>query len=172
MTMTEQQAIIIAALIGVIGTILGFAGGLIVARYTIRQKADELFLDGLQYLGGGSQVRNLGIAALDLAWESERHRKYITPLIVGSALYLLLESRRKDAAHEIYNLRRLVKLLIAAKNSGDLSLEDEQTLCQAIDTKLSAQADENLAAKLDKHTGLVLDVSDLTTWQSQLGKAR
>jgi len=155
--MTDASATIISAL-------LGFLGGLIVARYTFRQKADELFLSGLQYLGGGSQVRNLGIAALDLAWESKRHRKYITPLLVGSAIYLLLESKQDDAAHEVHNLRRLVKLLIAAKDSGNLRTEDEQTLLQAMDTKLSVGA--------DKHPGLVLAASDLQAWQSQLGKAR
>ena len=56
--MSDAAAAIIAALIG-------FVGGLIVAAFTFRQKADELFLAGLQYLGGGSQERNLGIAALE-----------------------------------------------------------------------------------------------------------
>ena len=152
--MSDAGATVIAALIG-------FIGGLVAARYTFRQKADELFLSGLQYLGGGSQERNLGIAALDLAWESKRHRKHIAPLLVGSAVYLLLESKQDDAAHEIHNLRRLFELLVAAKSSSSLGSEDKQELLKAIDRKLNSGA--------DKRPGLLLAESDLRAWQKQLG---
>lgn len=154
--MPDAAATIIAALIG-------FIGGLVAARYTFRQKADELFLSGLEYLGGGSQQRNLGIAALDLAWESRRHRKHIAPLLVGSTVYLLLESKQDDAAHELHNLRRLVKLLVAAKGFGSLDSEDEQTLLRAIDRKLECGA--------DKRPGLLLAESDLKKWRAQIERA-
>ena len=154
--MSDAAATVIAALIG-------FIGGLVAARYTFRQKADELFLSGLQHLGGGSQERNLGIAALDLAWESRRHRKHIAPLLVGSAVYLLLESKQDDAAHEVHNLRRLIKLIVAAKRSGSLGSEDEETLLHAINRKLSNGA--------DKRPGLLLADSDLDTWRDQITKA-
>jgi hypothetical protein len=150
--MSEASAAIIAALIG-------FIGGLVTAHFTFRQKADELFLSGLQYLGGGSQLRNLGIAALDLAWESKRHRKHIAPLLVGSAVYLLLESKQDNAAHEVHNLRRLMKLLVAAKVSSNLTNEDKDTLRRAIDQKLAAGA--------DKPPGLSLTALDLHNWKTQ-----
>jgi hypothetical protein len=153
--MSDAAATIVVAFIG-------FISGLVVTRYTFRQKADELFLSSLQHLAGGTHERNVGITALELAWESRRLRKHIAPLLVGSAVYLLLESKQDDAVHEVYNLQRLVKLLVAAKSSGSLGSEDEQALLQAIDKKLFAGA--------DKPPGLLLADSALRTWQNQLKK--
>jgi hypothetical protein len=147
----------------IIAALIGFIGGLVAARYTFRQKADELFLSGLQYLSGGSQNRNLGIAALGLAWESRRHRKHIAPLLVGSVIYLLLESKQDDAAHEIHNLWRLCELLLAAKNSGDLRLEDQESLFRAIDKKLQSGA--------SNRPGLVLDATQLASWRTKIDTA-
>jgi len=147
----------------VLGALIGFVGGMVVARSTFRQKADELFLSGLQYLAGGSQNRNLGIAALGLAWESKRHRKHIAQLLVGTALYLLLESKQDDAAHEKNNLRRLMALILAAKSSGDLQRSDGVALAQAIDAKLESGA--------GNRPGLFLTNEILEEWRACLGKA-
>lgn len=123
--MSDAAATIIAALIG-------FVGGLVVAAFTFRQKADELFLAGLQYLEGGSQKRNLGIAALELSWSSRRHRPVIVRLLVGVALYLLSESKQQDAAHEIQNLRTIMKLLTSTKGRACLGADQRTTLVQAL----------------------------------------
>lgn len=126
--MSDAAATILAALIG-------FVGGLIVAAYTFRQKADELFLAGLQYLAGGSQKRNLGIAALELSWRSRRHRAFIAPLLVGVASYLLLESKQEDAAHELENLRRAMRLLTSHKGRSSLGDEGKAALLDALKRK-------------------------------------
>jgi hypothetical protein len=126
--MTDAAATIIAGLIG-------FVGGLIVAVYGFRQKADELFLAGLQYLEGGSQKRNLGIAAMELSWSSRRHRRVISPLLVGVASYLLLESGQKDAVHEIENLRRIMKLLTSHRGRSSLGDEAKASLLDALKRK-------------------------------------
>jgi len=126
--MSDAAATILAALIG-------FVGGLIVAAYTFRQKADELFLAGLQYLEGGSQKRNLGIAAMELSWSSRRHRRVIVPLLVGVASYLLLESGQKDAAHELENLRRVMKLLTGREGRRRLGDEGKAALLDALKRK-------------------------------------
>ena len=123
--MSDAAATIIAALIG-------FVGGLVVAAFTFRQKADELFLAGLQYLEGGSQKRNLGIAALELSWSSRRHRPVIARLLVGVALYLLSESKQQDAAHEIENLRTIMKLLTSAKGRACLGADQRTTLAEVL----------------------------------------
>ena len=57
-----------------LAAIVGFVGGLIAARATYQQKSDELFFKALDFLGGGSQKRNLGIAAIELYWSNKRHR--------------------------------------------------------------------------------------------------
>jgi hypothetical protein len=38
------------------------------------QKSDELFLKALDFLGGGSQKRNLGISAIERYWADTRHK--------------------------------------------------------------------------------------------------
>ncbi|GCL62593.1 hypothetical protein [Pseudaquabacterium pictum] len=145
----------------ILGALIGFLGGLIVARYTFRQKADELFLSGLQYLAGGSQQRNLGIAALRLAWESKRHQKHIAPLVVGSAIYLLQESKQEDAAHEVNNLQRLMKLVFDAKREGALTDEDRASVVTAIEAKLKIGPRNS--------PGLFVKEEDLKTWQKHFG---
>ena len=96
----------------VLGALVGFIGGLVIARSTYQQKSDELFFKALDFLGGGSQKRNLGIAAIELYWASKRHRPVSVSLLVGSALYLLYESKQEDAAHELHNLDRIMTRLL------------------------------------------------------------
>ncbi len=150
--MSDAAAAIIAALIG-------FVGGLVVAAYTFRQKADELFLAGLQYLEGKSQKRTLGIAAITLSWNSRRHRKVIGPLLVGVATYLLLESKQEDAAHELENLRRIMNLLTSPRGRASLGEGDRAALLAGLRKKKQhPEADPGLrltAEQLDEWTRLV-----------------
>lgn len=139
--MSDAAATVIAALIG-------FVGGLVVAAFTFRQKADELFLAGLQYLEGGSQKRNLGIAALELSWSSRRHRAVIARLLVGVALYLLSESKQRDAAHEIENLGSIMRLLTSAEGRACLSADQRAILLQFLRRRHGeAQISEGLWVK-------------------------
>ena len=128
--MSDATGAIIAALIG-------FIGGLIVAAYTFRQKSEELFLTGLQFLEGGSQKRNLGIAAMELSWTNKRYRRIITSIFVGVASYLLLESKQEDAAHELKNLDRVMKILTSPKGRRNLNSDHEsrETLINALEKK-------------------------------------
>jgi hypothetical protein len=146
--MSDASATIIAALIG-------FVGGLVVAAFTFRQKADELFLAGLQYLEGGSQKRNLGIAALELSWSSRRHRRVIAPLLVGVALYLLSESKQQDAAHEIENLRSIMKLLTSKKGRSCLGADQRTTLLQVLRKRYGES---------DRGQGLWVEKRELDDW--------
>lgn len=99
----------------ILGALVGFVGGLIATRAAYVQKADELFFKALDFLGGGTQERNLGIAAIELYWSNKRHKAVSVSLLTGSALYLLYESKQKDAAHELHNLDRIMTLLIDPK---------------------------------------------------------
>jgi hypothetical protein len=103
---------IIAAVIGLVGILIGALGTLVVQRVVFRQKAHELFLTSLEHLGGGSQERNLGISALEFYWKDYASEKQlIVPVLVGAAIYLLTESEQGDAQHERYNLKRIMSLL-------------------------------------------------------------
>lgn len=103
---SQTQATIIAALVGLIG-------GFVAAEISRRQKADELFFQALNFLGGKTQVRNLGIAAIELYWKQRRHREVSALLLVGVAIYLLAESDQTTEEHEKYNLERIVALLLS-----------------------------------------------------------
>src|SRR5215471_3683243 len=96
----------------VIGAFIGFVGGMVTARVTYVQKSDELFFKALDFLGGGSQKRNLGIAAIELYWSNKRHRPVCVSLFIGSAIYLLIQSDQDNAAHELHNLDRIMTHLL------------------------------------------------------------
>ena len=105
----------------ILGAIIGLIGGFMVAGMNYRQKADELFFKSLDFLKGGSQERNLGISAIELYWSKRRHRGVCVSLLSGSAIYLLRQSRQKDAAHELNNLDRIMNLLLGVKKIEKLS---------------------------------------------------
>jgi hypothetical protein len=108
MTITEPIALIAA------GT-LGLMGGFLATSIQYKQRNDELFFKALDFLSGGSQNRNLGIAAIELSLKNKKHKALCVSLLIGSAIYLLRESKQKDAAHELNNLDRIMALLLKEK---------------------------------------------------------
>ena len=102
--MSDPSATIVAALVGLVG-------GFVAAEIGRRQKADELFFQALNFLGGKTQVRNLGVAAIELYWRRRRNREVSALLLVGVAIYLLTESKQTHEEHELYNLERIIALL-------------------------------------------------------------
>src|ERR1700741_4642535 len=102
----------------------GFVLGLLTATLQFRQKREELFLKALDWLGGGSQNRNVGISAVELylagdsRWAEltgNRFRDVAVALLTGSAIYLISGSERKDSAIEVHNLERIIVLLLQYK---------------------------------------------------------
>lgn len=84
-----------------------------IAEQQQRKKGDELFLKGLEFLGGKTQVRNLGVAALGLYWkDNQRYQRLCIEILIGSAIYLIDVSGQTDKSHEIYNLRRIMNLVL------------------------------------------------------------
>ena len=138
MQIDPGTATTIGAIATIIGAFIGFIGGLVVAGINFRQKNDELFFKALDFLrDGGSQNRNLGISAIELYWSQNRWMDWIpnrrksvcVSLLSGTAIYLLRESKQKDAAHELNNLDRIMSLLLSnekIKKSQNLSYENLQ----------------------------------------------
>jgi hypothetical protein len=96
----------------------------------LRQKAHELFLTGLEHLGGGLQERNLGISALEFyckVYASEV--KLIVSVLVGAAMYLITESQQGNAQHEQYNLKRIMRLLLYT-NEIEPSTSDDASIVE------------------------------------------
>jgi len=144
----------------IIGALVGFVGGLVAARATYLQKADELFFKALDFLGGGSQKRNLGIAAIELYWSNKRHRPVSVSLLIGSALYLLAESKQEDAAHELHNLDRIMTHLLRKESRDATSRKQYERLLKAIQD----------ARKPGRTTGLQVPPDQLATWEKEVNK--
>jgi hypothetical protein len=141
----------------IVGALVGFLGGLVVARSAYQQKSEELFFKALDFLGGGSQKRNLGVAAIELYWTNKRHRPVSVSLLIGSALYLLLESKQQDAAHELHNLERIMKILQRKEARLASSRTQYELLNAAVNTAL-----------IPKPTGVTVPSVTLNAWSSAL----
>jgi hypothetical protein len=150
-------------------TIIGL-GSLAVAAYTqrqtYRQKTEENFFRALNWLTGGSQKRNIAIAAIEAYWYDERLRDLSIPLLTNSAIYLLLESKQRDAAHEINNLTRMMTLLLKVNPIGYEYRSQFTALLKAV-TTAEERAEKRSTVKQEK--GLQVDVDDLAKWRTTLG---
>jgi hypothetical protein len=117
----------------ILGALLGFLGGIVVARATYQQNSDELFFKARNFFGGGSQKQNLGIAAIELYWLNKRHRAVSVSLLTGSALYLLLQFGQEDAAHERHNLERIMTHLLRPESRSFSSRSPYERLLKAVE---------------------------------------
>ena len=144
----------------IIGALIGFVGGLVAARAAYQQKADELFFKALDFLGGGSQKRNLSVAAIELYWSNKRHRPVSVSLLIGSALYLLAESKQEDAAHELHNLDRIMTHLMRRESRDATSRRQYERLLEAV----------KAARKPGRATGLQVSEAQLAAWEKEIGQ--
>ena len=149
----------------VIGAIIGLIGGFVVAGLNYRQKADELFFKALDYLGGGSQKRNLGISAIELYWDKRRHRDICISLLSGSAIYLLRASKQGNAPHELFNLDRIMNLLLSQSVLDSTQKSHYLRVREAVDEALKAASN-----RTDTSVGLDVDSKLLSDWKEHLDK--
>ncbi|HLX39275.1 MAG TPA: hypothetical protein VKR42_02035 [Ktedonobacteraceae bacterium] len=166
--MNQSTASIIAA---VIAGLVGILIGLIAAGVQYRMKSDELFYKALDFLDGGTQRRNLGIAAIELSWTRRRFRPISTSLLIGCALYLLLESQTQ-AAHEVHNLRRIMKRLLHDE-AYKVGTQAEYGQLQAAVQKArqAAEARESgTGTALGISRGLIISKEELREWENVLAR--
>lgn len=100
------------------------SGGWVVAIMTLvlgyrerrQSREEERLAQTLEYFGGGSQRRSIGIALIEGLWVSNpRHHDVIVPLIANQVVYLLLSTESVDA-HNERNLVRLFRILKSIPN--------------------------------------------------------
>jgi hypothetical protein len=73
----------------------------------------DLLLNALGYLTGGTQKRSIGIAIIEGMWDSsKKFRSSLVPALTNQAVYLLLESGQGEARHEFHNWIRIMKLIL------------------------------------------------------------
>ena len=88
--------------------------------YSERRQAreEERLAQTLEYFGGGSQRRSIGIALIEGLWvNNPRHHDVIVPLVANQIVYLLLSTESVDA----HNERNLIRLFMILKSIPNLS---------------------------------------------------
>ena len=110
---------------------------------------------------GGSQKRNLGIAAIELYWSNKRHRPVSVSLLIGSALYLLLQSKQKNAAHELHNLDLIMTHLLRKDSRNATSRKQYERLLEALKTASEPGRTTGLQVRRDQLDVWVKGVEDL-----------
>lgn len=100
------------------------SGGWVVAIVTLilgyrerrQSREEERLAQTLEYFGGGSQRRSIGIALIEGLWlNNPRHHDVIVPLVANQVVYLLLSTESVDA-HNERNLVRLFTILKSIRN--------------------------------------------------------
>jgi len=137
----------------------GWVLAALVAWLNYKQKSEEIFFHALDWLSGGTQKRNLGIAAIEGYWQNRSFRELSIALLSNSAIYLLLESRQEDAEHELNNLYRMMNLLLSVKKVSDKNRFHYECLLASV-----KKAHDN--AK--RAEGLRVSKENLEKWQHQL----
>jgi hypothetical protein len=111
---------------GVIGAAVGgvVAGGFSLAQSALaskersRTRLEQNLFSALQYFGGGTQERSIGISIVE-GYRNQMHQllPMFVPLLANQALYLLTNPKAKagERADEESNLRRIMNLLGEAK---------------------------------------------------------
>jgi len=105
--MQVNAATIVALIVALGGWIL--AGASTWLNYKNQTEAN--FFRALDWLSGGIQKRSLGIAAVEGTWHLRRVRRLSTPVLCGSAIYLLLRSNEHESPSELNNLYRIMALI-------------------------------------------------------------
>jgi hypothetical protein len=123
----------IVALVVALG---GWALAATTAWLNYKTKTDENFYRALDWLSGGTQKRNLGVAAIEGSWHLRRVRRLSTPLLCSSAVYLLLRSKQDDSANELNNLYRIMEMIASVAKVQDRHEFHYRMLSDALDQKL------------------------------------
>jgi hypothetical protein len=162
--MTQPIAIIVGALVGALFGIIGaLIGAFLTYRAKERGRADALLSRALEFMGGGTQRRNLGIAAISLySKQFPEQSQLCAEMLVGAAIYLLSQSKQEDASHEIFNLHRIFDLLFEIEPKLEKKKSDAyQRLRDAVSKRL-----DHYESK--PKIGLWLQKSELKNWRDHL----
>lgn len=144
------------------------SGGWIVAIFTVwigyrerRDAREEDTLRGaLKYFSGGTQKRSIGIAFLEGKFrEDERFQDIWVPVIANQFVYLLVQTKSDDEAHEIRNLVRLYRLLSSVRDFPKRYFDSYGDLMDSIESKLEGT-----------NRGLNISDATLKMWQKNMGK--
>ncbi len=156
-----------AALVGALAAVAvsfasGFGAALLTTPISYWNATRDRNQRALEWMIQGSQRRNVGIAVIEASWTGWLHRGYrrtVTPILCGSAVYLLQGSGQKTAAHEINNLERIMRLLLANPDRSRFP-DHYSAVLLAVDSRVRGERDDE--------KGLDLSPERLKDWQRRL----
>jgi len=94
-------------------------------------------------MGGGTQRRNLGIAAIKVYCKDfPQYNELCVEMLVSTAIFLISESEQKDKLHERYNLKRIMRLIKKICEDEKKQFDCLENLQNAINKRLKSK-DEN-----------------------------
>ncbi|GAA4936756.1 hypothetical protein ACFPM3_06655 [Streptomyces coeruleoprunus] len=147
---------------GLLGIAIGFGS----AHLQNRRKLEELFFKSLEFVKQGSQNRNVGISAAEIYWQHKSRRPLITGFMTGIAVYLLQESKQWDAAHEAFNLDRIMTMLLQQEPT-DASKAHYKALLEAVRANRSESGKNQRRNKEDRR-GIKVSDFKLGNWENDL----
>ncbi|MDH5675759.1 MAG: hypothetical protein OEZ06_26780 [Myxococcales bacterium] len=165
-TVTGPDATVIgAAIAALFGLVSGGVSSWLVYWAQTRKRSDELFGAALGFLDHGSQRRNVGIARLRLYMREypSYDKDVCAEVLVGTAIYLLLESEQKGKAHELLNLDRIMKILLSELEPSDVTRASYESLGNALKSRLEMKDRK-------PEEGLWLDDGKLEGWKVSVEK--
>lgn len=142
------------------------SGGWIVAIFTVwigyKERRDareeDTLREALAYFTGGAQKRSVGIAFLEGKFrDDQRFQDVWVPVIANQFVYLLVQTKSDDEAHEIRNLVRMYRLLSTVNNFSGRYYEASCDVLDAILIKLEGEK-----------RGLIISNKTLEKWEEQL----
>jgi hypothetical protein len=130
------------------------------AKEASRDRLRDILYESLQWFEKGSQKRSIGISIVDASWSLFPEFQSIwLAVLANQAVYLLAVSKQNDDAHEIANLRRIMRVLVREKAHLDpMAL---QTVSETLDKKTQKKIT----------SGLSIEDADLAAWQEALSVA-
>ena len=136
--------------VAIVALIIGY-------RERKQSREEERLGQTLDYFGGGSQKRSIGIALIEGLWvKNPRHHDVIVPPVANQIVYLLLSTESLDA----HNERNLIRLFMIFKSIPNLRERYDLPwgdVADAINKKLEGEP-----------KGIALTPSTLNAWMKAL----
>lgn len=122
-------------------------------------RRDQHIFEALQWFGGGTQKRNIGISIVEGHWEEVSHLgRVLVTLLVNQAIYLLTHSKEGASSHEYNNLQRIMRLLLDSVNLKDHFPMQYKDFLAAVEMRYSEKA----------HGGIDVSPQELESWKKRL----
>lgn len=129
-------AAVIGGSVALFGSVLAVASAVVTLTVNKRAKYQELAIDALEFLGGGTQKRAIGIALAEHLGRDPHLRKMLLPVLQAQRIYLQKKLGEPEGTDDVgleeYNLERLKAVIDRFAEPGS---ENAPPLCEDENTR-------------------------------------